>query len=64
MRALDGVYHFALLHPEERINAENSSEHTGGWMKKRRGSAVISEMLDKTVQLNADKNVCIRLVCS
>ena len=47
------MYHFTL-HDEDDINEDNEGRVV---VQKRRGSAVISEMLDKTIQLNAEENV-------
>lgn len=56
------MYHFALQYDDDA-----NEDHEGRVVvQKRRGSAMISQMLDKTIQLNTEENVrlhVIRLAC-
>ena len=48
------MYHFALLHTD---NMEKPAKLQGKWVERRKGSAIIDEMLDKTILLNAEEKV-------
>ncbi len=58
--SLKNVYHFALM--QSGSESKDVNEGQEGRAVPRSGMAVVSEMPDKTAELNADQHVSFRVI--